>query len=80
VATGKSAPPPPGPRGRGALTSVRVRGASGWAILNELTGSANAAYQALGNSLQVAMVHYIKPSIKDGLAGLRLLEAATQSK
>jgi hypothetical protein len=37
-------------------------------ILNELTGSANASYQVLGNSLQA---NYIKPSIKDGLAGLK---------
>ncbi len=41
-----------------------------------LTGDVNAAYQVLGNSLQVAMKAYIKPSAEAGLAGLKLLEAA----
>jgi integrase len=41
-----------------------------------LTGNVNAAHQVLGNSLQVAMKAYIKPSAEAGLAGLRLLEAA----
>ena len=42
-----------------------------------LTGNVNAAHQVLGNSLEVAMKAYIKPSIEAGLAGLKLLEAAT---
>jgi len=41
-----------------------------------LTGDVNAAYQVLGNSLQVAMKAYIKPTKEAGLAGLKLLEAA----
>ena len=41
-----------------------------------LTGNVNAAHQVLGNSLQVAMKAYIKPSAEAGLAGLKLLEAA----
>jgi integrase len=41
-----------------------------------LTGDVNAAYQVLGNSLQVAIKAYIKPSAEAGLAGLKLLEAA----
>jgi hypothetical protein len=42
-----------------------------------LRRNVNAAHQVLGNSLEVAMKAYIKPSIEDGLAGLKLLEAAT---
>jgi integrase len=46
-----------------------------------LTGDVNAAYQVLGNSLQVAMKAYIKPSAEAGLAGLKMLElAATNGK
>jgi integrase len=44
--------------------------------LVSLTGSVSAAYQVLGNSLAVVMAKYIKPSKEQGLAGLRLLEAA----
>jgi len=45
-----------------------------------LTGNVNAAHQVLGNSLEVAMKNYIKPSIEAGLAGLKLLEAAAGKK
>jgi integrase len=45
--------------------------------LVKLTGNVNAAHQVLGNSFKVAMDKYIKPSIEAGLAGLKLLEAAT---
>lgn len=43
-----------------------------------LTGDVRSAHQVLGNSLQVAMAKYIKPSTAAGLAGLKLLEAETQ--
>ena len=45
-----------------------------------LTGNVNAAHMVLGNSLAVAMKAYIKPSAEAGLAGLKLLEAATNGK
>lgn len=41
-----------------------------------LTGSVSAAYQVLGNSLDVVMKKYIKPDQQAGMAGLKLLEAA----
>jgi integrase len=41
-----------------------------------LTGDINAAHQVLGNSLQVAVKAYIKPTKEAGLAGLKMLEAA----
>jgi integrase len=41
-----------------------------------LTGSVSAAYQVLGNSLAVVMQKYIKPDQSQGLAGLKMLEAA----
>ncbi|PYX30449.1 MAG: hypothetical protein DMG80_11975 [Acidobacteria bacterium] len=43
-----------------------------------LTGNINSAHQVLGNSLQVSMAKYIKPSTAAGHAGLKLLEAAMQ--
>jgi integrase len=46
-------------------------------LLFDLTGDARAANQVLGNSLEVVMKTYIKPSTAAGEAGLKLLEAAT---
>ena len=39
-----------------------------------LTGSVSAAYQVLGNSLDVVMKKYVKPDQQAGMAGLRLVE------
>ena len=44
--------------------------------LFNLTGDARAANQTLGNSLEVVMETYIKPSSAAGAAGLKLYEAA----
>jgi len=45
-----------------------------------LTGSVSAAYQVLGNSLDVVMKKYIKPDQQAGMAGLKMLEAAANGK
>jgi integrase len=45
-----------------------------------LTGNANAAFQILGNSLDVVLKHYIKADQQQGLAGMKLLEAAATNE
>lgn len=47
--------------------------------LVEMTGDIRSAHQVLGNSLQVAMQKYIKPTTAAGDRGLKLIEAAVQN-
>ena len=44
--------------------------------LYNLTGDIRAAYQNLGNSLEVVMSTYVKPEVAAGKAGMKKYEAA----
>jgi hypothetical protein len=39
-----------------------------------------AAFQVLGNSIDVVMKHYVKSDQAAGLAGMKLLEAAAKGR